>query len=335
MRAAFYRRTGPPEEVLEVADLPDPIPGPGEVLVRVRASGVNPADVKRRAGWRGIAMGHPLVVPHSDGAGEVIGVGAGVDPARLGERVWLWNAQGGYGGPGRAFGTAAERVALPAAQAVRLPDAFGFEEGACLGVPAMTAHRAVFADGPVAGHTILIQGAGGAVAHFAVQFAVCGGARVIGTAGSAVRAAHARAAGAEEVIDRAREDVVERVFEWTRGAGVDRIVEVEFGANLAVDAAVLKPNGVIATFSSTSCPEPVLPYYTLAFKGANVRFLQGFHLPDAARLEGKSAIARLAGEGRLEAAVGRVLPLHRIAEAHAAVERGDVTGNVVVAVAEP
>ncbi|RMH49245.1 MAG: NADPH:quinone reductase, partial [Alphaproteobacteria bacterium] len=183
MRAAVYRRTGPAEEVLTVEDLPDPVPGPGEVLVRVHASGVNPADVKRRGGWLGQRMDHPLVIPHADGAGEIIATGPGVDPARRGQRVWLWNAQGGYGGPGRAFGTAAELCALPQSQAVPLPAALSFAQGACLGIPAMTAHRAVFADGPVAGRTILVAGAGGAVGHFAVQFAAAAGARVIGTAG--------------------------------------------------------------------------------------------------------------------------------------------------------
>ena len=330
MRAAFYRRTGPAAEVLEVGDRTEPGAGPGEVLVRVRASGINPADVKRRAGWRGMAMDHPLVIPHCDGAGEIVAVGDGVDARRIGERVWLWNAQGGYGTAGRAFGTAAQLVALPEAQAVALPEPLTFAEGACLGVPAMTAHRSVFADGPVDGQTILVQGAGGAVAHFAVQFAELGGARVIGTAGSPERAAHAKAAGAEVVIDRHAEDVAARVLELTDGAGVDRVVEVDFGANLATDIAVLKPNGVIASYSSTSEPTPVLPYYDLAFKGANVRFVQGVNLPPEARREGIAAIAEHAARGRLTVAVGATRDLDAIAEAHELVESGNVVGNVVV-----
>lgn len=330
MRAAVYRETGPAAQVLSIEDLPDPVPGPGEVLVRVRASGINPADVKRRAGWRGVGMDHPLVIPHADGAGEIVGLGDGVPAGRMGERVWLWNAQGGYGGPGRAFGSAAELIALPQGQAVALPDALSFEAGACLGIPAMTAHRAVFADGPVAGQTILIAGAGGAVAHLAVQFAVDGGARVIGTAGNPERAAHARAAGAEPVLDRHAEDIHARVMELTGGQGAHRIVEVDFGANAAMDIAMLRPNGVIAAYSSTSVPEPVLPYYALQTKGGTLRTIQGFNLPEAARAAGQAAIADLAARGALKVAVGASLPLERIAEAHLLVEGAATTGNVVV-----
>jgi NADPH:quinone reductase-like Zn-dependent oxidoreductase len=329
VRAAFYRRTGPAAEVLELGERPNPEPGPGEVLVRVRASGVNPADVKRRAGWLGARMKHPLVIPHCDGAGEVEAVGRGVSEARLGQRIWLWNAQGGYGEAGRAFGTAAERIALPSEQAVPLPDGMSFEEGACLGVPAMTAHRAVFADGPVEGLTVLVAGAGGAVGHLAVQFAVAGGARVVGTAGTPERAAHAREAGAEAVIDR-HGDVAAEVMAAT--GGVDRVVEVDLAANFATDVAVLRPNGVIASYSSSSDPRPVLPYYDLAAKGLTIRVLQGFALPTEARRAGREAIDALAGEGRLRVAVGLRLPLGRVAEAHERVEAGDVVGNVVIAV---
>jgi NADPH:quinone reductase-like Zn-dependent oxidoreductase len=330
MRAAFYRRTGPAAEVLHLGDVADPEPGPGEVLVRVRASGINPADTKRRGGWLGVAMSHPLVIPHCDGAGEIVGTGAGVPADRIGERVWLWNAQGGYGTAGRAFGTAAELIALPAEQAVTLPDGVSFEAGACLGVPAVTAHRAVFADGPVAGQTILVHGAGGAVAHLAVQFAVQAGARVFGTAGSPARADHARAAGAEPVIDRHREDVIARVRDLTGGIGVDRIVEVDFGANLAADAAMLRLNGTIASYSSTSRPEPVLPYYAFAQKGANVRFIQGFAVPEAERRRAEADIRAGLVSGRLRPAIGAALPLAAIAEAHRLVEAGGTVGTVVV-----
>ncbi|MGP1397694.1 MAG: NADPH:quinone reductase [Inquilinaceae bacterium] len=330
MRAAFYRRTGPAAGVLEIGDLPDPVPAAGEVLVRVRASGINPADVKRRGGWLGATMDHPLVVPHCDGAGEIIGTGPGVDPARVGERVWLWNAQGGYGEAGRAFGTAAELIALPAPQAVALPAGLDFAAGASLGVPAMTAHRAIHADGPVAGATILIVGAGGAVGHFAVQFAAAGGARAIAVVGSDARADHARAAGAALIIDRRRETVADRVRAITGGKGVDRVVEVDFGANLTTDISVLKANGVIAAYSSSSMPEPMLPYYAFASKGATVRFIQGFTLPEDARAAGQAAIADLAADGRLSAAIGRTLTLDRIAEAHGLVEAGATIGNVVL-----
>lgn len=327
MRAAVYRRTGPAAEVLELTTLPDPEPGPGEVLVAVHASGINPADVKRRAGWGGMTMGHPLIVPHCDGAGVVAAVGAGVDPARIGQRVWLFNAQGGYGTLGRAQGTAAERIAIDAAQAVPLPEALGMAEGACLGVPAMTAHRCVFADGPVAGLTVLVQGGAGAVGHLAVQMARLGGARVIATVGGPAGAAHARAAGADALIDRRAEDVTARVLDLTGGAGVDRIVEVDFAANLATDAAVIAPNGWIASYSCSSNPQPVLPYYAFASKGANLRFVQGFNLPPEARAAAIDFVAAHAGQ--LQVAIGARFKLDRIAQAHERVEQGGI-GNTVV-----
>ncbi|SFT55310.1 NADPH:quinone reductase [Mesorhizobium sp. YR577] len=331
MHAAFYTRTGPARDVLATGKQPDPSLAAGEVLVRVRASGINPADVKRRAGWRGMKMEHPLVVPHTDGAGEIVEVGEGVARSRVGERVWLYNAQGGYGTAGRAFGTAAELVAIPAGQAVRLDDALPFEAGACLGVPAMTAHRAIFSDGPVEGQTILVNGAAGAVGHFAVQLAVAGGARVIGTAGNAAAAAHASAAGAFARIDRKAENVVARVLELTDGVGVDRIVEVDFGANHKADIAMLKLNGTIASYSSSSDPEPVLPYYAFANKGANLRFIQGFCIPAEARRAGEAMLAELAAAGRLSVAIAGAYALADIASAHEHVERGSL-GNVVVTI---
>lgn len=327
MRAATYRRTGPAAEVLDVTTLPDPSPGPGEVLVAVQASGINPADVKRRAGWGGMAMGHDLIVPHCDGAGLIVKVGPGVNPARIGERVWIYNAQGGYGTQGRAFGTAADLIAIDAAQAVPLPDALGMAQGACLGVPAMTAHRCVFADGPIAGQTVLVQGGAGAVGHLAVQMARLGGARVIATVGHHAGATHARAAGADAVIHRRSEDVAARVMDLTGGVGVDRIIEVDFAANLATDAAVIAPNGWIASYSCSSDPQPVLPYYAFASKGANLRFVQGFNLPAAARTEAIAFVA--AHAARLDVAVGASFPLDQIAAAHQRVEQGGI-GNVVV-----
>lgn len=330
MRAAFYRRTGPAAEVLEIGELPDPAPGPGEVLVRVRASGINPADVKRRAGWLGTDMAHPLIVPHCDGAGEIEGVGPGVPTARVGQRVWLWNAQGGYGTAGRAFGTAAERLAIPAHQAVPLADGLSFAAGACLGVPAMTAHRAVFADGPVRGQTILVAGGAGAVGHFAVQFAATAGARVIATVSSEGKAAHARAAGAFATIDRRGEDVAAEVMNLTGGEGVHRVIEVDFAANQATDTRILRANGVLASYSSSSDPEPVLPYYAFASKGLNLRFIQGFNIPDADRKVGEAAIDALAARGQLDVAIGATLPLDRIAEAHDMIAQGRTIGNVVL-----
>ena len=327
MRAAFYRQTGPAAEVLDIGTLPDPAPAPDEVLVRVHASGINPADVKRRAGWGGAQMSHDLVVPHCDGAGVIEATGAGVPSARRGTRVWLYNAQGGYAQTGRAFGTAAELIALPSAQAVPLPDGLSFEQGACLGVPALTAHRCVFADGTVDGQTVLVQGGAGVVGHLAVQMARIGGARVLATVSNSDAAAHARKAGADAVINRHHEDVAERVLALTDHRGVDRIIEVDFAANMDTDTRCLRENGTVASFSCSSDPSPTLPYYQFAAKGLNLRFIQGFSLPDAARHEAIAFIDRHAAS--LEIAIGAVFGLEEIAKAHRRVETGGI-GNTVV-----
>src|SRR5262245_34776560 len=228
MKAAYYRSYGAASEVLEVGELPEPEPGPGEVRVRIRYSGVNPSDCNRRRGTRD-RPGYPLIIPHSDGAGEIDRVGAGVDRARLGERVWTWNAQ-----RGRAFGTAAELVCLAAAQAVPMPAGVPLELGAGFGVPAMTAYFSLFADGPLAGRDVLVTGAAGAVGLYAAQFARLAGARsLIATVSGDAKAAIARAAGVPVIVNYKQEKVAERVLAATQKRGVDRISEVDFGGNLA------------------------------------------------------------------------------------------------------
>jgi NADPH:quinone reductase len=328
MRAAWYDATGPAREVIRTGEAPRPEPGPGEVLVRVHASGVNPSDTKRRAGWRNEPLAHPRIIPHSDGAGVIEALGAGVDEGRIGERVWLWNAQ-----RGRASGTCAEYVALPQAQAVALPEGTGFIEGACLGVPATTAHFAVLADGPLVGQTVLVQGGAGAVGDYAVQWAKRSGAHVVATVGSDAKAALARASGANAVVNRRTEDVVRRVLELTAGQGVDRIVEVDFGANLERDAALIKPNGVIASYSSTARPEPVFPYYPLAYKGVTLRLVQAYILPQPARALAIADIGEALCAGRLQHRIAGVFPLAETAAAHELQESGEAVGNVVVTIA--
>lgn len=322
MRAAYYEKKGAAREVLRLGEMVKPAPGPGEVLVRVRASGVNPSDTKSRGGARGnLAMPFPRIVPHQDGAGTIEAVGDGVPEARIGERVWLYEAQ-----LGRAFGTAAEYVALPAGQAVPMPDGLGFAEAACLGVPALTAHRCVFADGQVTGKTVLVTGGAGAVGFYAVQFAKRGGARVIATAGNHAQAEIARSAGADLVLDRHADDLIARIGERS----VDRIVEVAFGANLETSLKVLKPNGTIATYSSDADPEPVLGFWPLIMLNATVQFVLVYAMGEAAHREAIDYVNRAVAEGWLRHNVAARLPLERIAEAHELVETGRAGGKVVV-----
>ncbi|MEM8825036.1 MAG: zinc-binding dehydrogenase, partial [Pseudomonadota bacterium] len=266
-------------------------------------------------------------IPHCDGAGVIVAVGPDGPADRIGQRVWLWNAQGGYGSVGRPFGTAAAYIALPEDQAVHLSDHYTMEEGACLGVPAMTAHRCVLADGPLADQTVLVQGGAGAVGSLAVQIGVLARARVLATVSSQTAADRITELGAEPIL-RHDTDVAERVLAMTHGDGVDRVVEVDFAANAAVDAAVLKPNGVLASYSSSSNPMPTLDYYAFAAKGQTVRFVQGFALPPAARTAGHRFLA----DHRLDIAIGTVLPLDRIAEAHDRVESGGHVGQTVLSI---
>lgn len=322
MRAIQWRRNGPAREVLELADLPEPQPAPGEVLVRVHASGVNPHDTKARAGWRGERHAGGPVIPHSDGAGVVIGVGAGVPATRIGQRVWIFGARHGRG-------TCAELVAIGAAQAVPLPEGYGFAEGAGLGVPCLTAHLALFADGPIAGKTVLVQGGAGAVGLAAVTFAARHGARVLATASTGAKRAAALAAGAAAALDYRAPDAAERILALTGGRGVDRIVEVDFGANQALDGQVIAPHGVIAAYSSTRDPRPVLDYYVFAKKAVTLRFVQAMLLHGPALEAAVAATSAALAEGWMRLPVAARFPLHRAAEAHEALEAG-AQGKVVV-----
>lgn len=329
MRAATYTRTGPAEEVLRVGDMPVPQPADGEVLVRIMASGINPADVKRRAGWNGMQMSHDRVIPHCDGAGMIEAVGDGVSLGRVGERVWLWNAQGGYGEAGRAFGTAAEFIALPSAQAVHLPDEMSFEEGACLGVPALTAWLAVLGDGPVNGASILVQGGAGAVGQMCVQTALAHGANVLATVSTDEGAQAVTAFGDIEIFNRHAVDVAQEVQRATNGSGIDRIVEVDLAANMGIDIACLAPHGIIASYSCSSNPTPQLPYYSFADLGASIRIVQGFRLPTRRRPEAETTIQTMITEGQLRPQIGAILPLGEIAQAHTRVEAGALGQTVL------
>jgi NADPH:quinone reductase len=326
MRAAWYDRNGPAREVLEVGEMPTPDPGPGEVRVRLEASGVNPADVKLRSGASSYGWDFPRVIPNSDGAGVVDGTGEGVQPGWLGRRVWLYNGQR----LGRAFGTAAEWIALDVRLVTELPDAVKFTEGACLGIPCMTAHFAVFADGPVAGRALLVTGGAGAVGHYAIQLAKWGGATVIATVSGPEKAEHARAAGANHVVNYRDEDVAARVLDLTDGVGVDRIVEVDFGGNLETSLKTLKLNGQICGYASDGDAAPRIPFRELMRRNILVRpfVLNSVPLPDRDRA--RHDIVRWLRDGRRLHRVDATFPLAEIAAAHERVEAGGKLGTVVV-----
>jgi NADPH2:quinone reductase len=327
MRAAWYERQGAPEDVLQLGSLDVPEPAAGEVRVRIRASGVNPSDTYGRAG-RQAPMAFARIIPHQDGSGVIDAVGQGVPTDRVGERVWVYEAT--WNRPG---GTAAEYTVVPGRRAIRLPDGIDFEVGACLGIPAMTAHRAVFADGPVTGQTVLVTGGAGAVGSAAIQFACWGGARALATVSSDAKARVARDAGAHDTINYRTEDVVEAIKRLTNGAGVDRIVDVDFGGNLSATIQALKPDGVIASYATRGEPEPKVPFRALMVKNLTVRAILVYTMSDAAKTAATQDITRALESGALRPVIGQRLRLDDIALAHADVERGSIIGNAVLQLA--
>lgn len=323
MKAVWYETFGPASEVLIHGEMPDPAPGLGEVLVRLHATGINPSDVKLRAGTRpGAVMAYPRVVPHSDGAGVIEAVGEGVDAARIGERVWVWNAAWQ-----RAFGTAAEYVALPAEQAVRLPDGTSFAEGACFGIPAMTAWMGVLGDGPVAGQTLLVTGGAGTVGRYACQMAQLAGARVITSVSSSDKARHSTAS---EWVNYRETDLASAVLDMTDGAGVDRIVDVDFAANQAASVALIKPGGTIASYASASDMVPALQFYPLMFKDIRLHMLIVYQLAANPRRAGEAQLTQWLESGALSHAVVPGGGLADCAAAHDRVAAGDKLGTVVL-----
>jgi len=330
MKAAFYSRFGAAEEVLHVGDLPVQAPAPGELLVRVIASGVNPSDVKNRAGAVLAEMPYPRIVPHNDGAGIVESVGHGVARSRVGERVWLWNAQFG-----RADGTAAEFVTLPQERAVPLPENVSFLEGACVGVPLQTAYRSVTCGTSIEGQVVLISGAAGAVGRYAVQAAKAKGARrVIATVGSSDRAESVRAAGADVVLNyRQVASLSDEILEANRGQPVDRIVEVEWGANYASDLAVIRQGGEIYAYGSAENMSPAIAVQRLLVAGVTVHFRSVYLLNTEDRRTGIRDITGWLERGLLSHEVGATYPLERIAAAHEAVESKTHVGKVIIEIA--
>jgi NADPH2:quinone reductase len=324
MKAAWYEKQGPAREVLTLGDMPDPAPRPGEVRIRIAASGINPGDIKKREDAFGYGMPYPRVIPHSDGAGTVDKVGDGVPAEWLGKRVWCFGAQS-Y----RPFGTAAEYTIVPVAQAVPLPDNVSFEQGACLGIPGITGHRAVHVAGSVTGRTVLVQGAAGAVGLCAVQMARLAGAHVIGTIRSSAEEETARNAGAHEVIPNDAE-LAARV-KAIAPDGIDHVVEVAFGANIERDVDLLKMGGSVAAYA-TNAATPVIPFWLMVFKNIRLFFLGSDDFPLEAKIAAARDIDTALEKGWPGLVIGERVPLAEIARAHELAEHPARPGRVVVTV---
>lgn len=315
MKAALYERYGPAAEVLRVTEVERPVPGPGEVLVRVVVSAVNPTDFKSRSG----ATPRPIdgfQVPHHDGAGVIEEVGGGVDPGRAGQRVWLW-----FAAAGRRWGTAAEYTVVPERHAVPLPDNASFELGACLGVPAMTAHWCLFADGPLAGQKVLVAGGAGAVGHFAIELGIRAGAEVVTTVSNPKKAELARKAGASHVVNYRDADAAEQIQNLV--GHIDRVIELALGANLALDLAVTRPGGSIVTYAAEPS-DPVLPVRACMTANILMRFVLLYGVAPEALDQAVADVSAAVADGALTELPAQRFSLADIVVAHEAAEAGPV-----------
>jgi NADPH:quinone reductase len=329
MKAVWYERQGS-IEVLEYGEIAEPMVGSGEVMVRVAASAVNPSDTKKRSGWGGMKMGFERIIPHQDGAGEIVALGDGVSDRQIGERVWIYEGQ-----LGRAMGTAAEYIAIPATRAIPLPDLISFEAGACLGVPAMTSHRAVFADGAVQDLVLLVTGGGGAVGNYAIQWAKWGGAKVLTTVSRPAQGEAAIAAGADAVIDYRQEDVVARIQEITgRERGVDRVIDVNFAANWPVADRVLRTNGVIALYAAEPDDRPALPIRSWLDRNIVMRSILVYTMPMAAKQAAIRDLITVLEQDIFRHPIAQRFPLSEIAAAHELLESGGAIGKVIIDIAQ-
>jgi NADPH2:quinone reductase len=324
MRAAYYTEQGAAHDVLRLGEQPTPEPGPGEVRVRLRASGVNPSDWKVRKGGFGRGLLAPLIIPHSDGAGDIDAIGPGVTGRTAGERVWIWNGQWK-----RAHGTAAEYIVVPAAQAAPLPQNTSHAEGACLGIPALTAVQAVRLGGITPGTAVLVAGGAGSVANYAIQFAKLRGAVVLTTVSNEAKATHAKSAGADATINYRGEDVPERVKALTGGRGVDAVIELDLTSNAKLYPAIVRPHGRVVVYGM-SAAEATLPALWMMQNTVSLLPFLIYEISAADRAAGIAEVNQLMEAGKLRHTVAQHLPLERIADAHDIVERGETMGNVVL-----
>jgi NADPH2:quinone reductase len=323
MKAAWYEQNGEADQVLQLGDWPMPIPKEGEVRVRLHTSGVNPSDVKSR---KTRPVGTERIIPHSDGAGVIDAVGTGVDPARVGERVWLWNAQWQ-----RPWGTACEYIAVPQEQAVSLPEHVDDAAAACFGIPALTAIQAIHLAPPLKGKTVLVTGAASGVGHYVVQLAKLEGARVIGTVGDERRARHAQAGGCDEVVFYKSEPVDQRVLALTDGQGVDAIIDLDFASTSALlPQGVLKKHGTCVVYGSNNPGDLPIHFRTLLWSSFNLRFFLVYDLTDQDRRWGIERLQALLRSNALKHTIGARYALSDIVKAHQCVEQGQLIGQVVV-----
>ncbi len=325
MRAVWFEKFGPAKETLNIGEMPKPQVAAGEVLIRMKTTAVNPSDVKKRAGSAPNLLDDGPVIPHSDGAGVIEAVGEGVPAQRIGERVWVYQAQFD-----RSFGSAAEYLAIDASRAAPLPENVSFEVGACLGIPVMTAHRCVFADGPVEGKTLLITGGAGRVGYYAIQWAKQAGARVITTASNDTDRANCESVGADLVVNHRQENWSESLLSLNNGEKVDRVIDVDFGANLTEVLKLIRVSGEIVTYSSNKDPRPQLPFGQMMYLDLMIRLVIVYAIPETAKQAAIADINDKLAKDELQHRIAHVLDFEDMVRSHELIEQGGFGGCVVV-----
>ena len=331
MKAVFNTARGKASDTLEIRECNAPTPKAGDVLVAVKASGVNPSDYKVRSGAQGPMVADAVLI-HNDGAGVITAVGEGVDPARIGQPVWMYNVNRSVDGLGQGVnGTAAELVTVPAALAVELPEQATFEQGACLGVPAMTAHRAVMCGGSVKGKTVLVTGGAGSVGHSAIEIAKSMGARVITTVSSDTKAEIAKSAGADVIINYKTEDLQARLKDVAPN-GIEHVAEVDLAAHVDLYPLVCSLNASVGAYASAKSVTPTVPFYPLAFRNIQIQPIFVYSMSHVAKAEAIKDISRLLRNGQLKPRIGAEFGMDQVVAAHEAVESGTLVGNAVLTI---
>ncbi len=325
MKAFCFDRFGPADQVLAGRDVDTPTPAAGEVLVRLYSSAVNPSDVKKRAGAFPDLVNDGFIIPHSDGAGEIVALGSGIASHRMGERVFVYQAQ-----HNRAFGTAAEFVCLPSERAPVLPASVSYNVGACIGIPILTAHRCVSADGPVNGQWLLVTGGAGRVGFYAIQWAQHFGANIVATASNDTDATLCREAGAIAVVNHRDPDWATQLLEHTGGSKIDRVIDAEFGANLPDILTCIRVGGTIVSYGSSQVPEPTLPFRTMMFMDLTLRLVIVYDMPEDAKERAIADTQALLRRDGLQHRVAAVLPFKDLPKAHEIIEQGAAKGCVVI-----
>lgn len=325
MKTAWFERFGAARDVLIVGEQKKPEPASGEVLVRLATSGVNPSDVKKRAGSFANLLDDGFVIPHSDGAGIIEAIGDRVRDRQVGDRVWVYQAQFG-----RRFGTAAEYVAIDASRAPLLPANTDYDIGACLGIPAMTAHRCVHSDGNVDGQSVLVTGGAGRVGYYAIQWAALAGAKVVATSSNESDNRACLDAGATATVNHRAENWSADALAANGGQKFDRVIDVEFGANLGQVLELIRASGKIVTYSSTIDPEPKLPFLRFMYLDLTIQAVIVYAMPEDAKQHAIRDIEQFLHEGRLRHRIAATFPLDDIVRAQELIEAGQCRGCVIL-----